>query len=239
MKKLIFFVISFICMAITVQAQNERKEIRKGTDDYNNKKYAESELQFKKALMLDKNSYPAQFNIADALYKQEKYEEALSAFKALAAKETNKQNLAAINNNIGNCQLSIYNKAQQQAQQAQQQAQPTPSATGGEGQLDDAIASYKTALRNNSLDNETRYNLIAAEKMKEDNKNKKDKKQDKQDQKQDQKPQDQKQQQQQQQDKVSKQDAQRVLDAMQQEEKDLQDKKRKVKVSGKQSDKNW
>jgi hypothetical protein len=227
-------------MAITMQAQSERKEIRKGTDAYNNKKYAESEVQFKKALQLDKNSYPAQFNIADALYKQEKYEEALSAFQSLAAKETNKQNLASIHHNIGNCQLSLYNKAQQQAQQAQQAQPQAPPAQGGGEQLDNAIASYKSALRNNSLDNETRYNLIAAEKMKEDNKNK-DKNKDKQDQKQDQKPQpqDQKQQQQQQQDKVSKQDAQRVLDAMQQEEKDLQDKKRKVKASGKQSDKNW
>ncbi len=225
MMKVYFSFAILILGTFAVQAQVERKNIRKGSEEFANKNYAESEAQFRQALAKNNKSYEAQFNIADALYKQDKFAEALQAFQALASKETDKTRLAALNHNIGNCHLSMATQKKPGANGQDAQA----NADQGAG-LDKAIDSYKTSLKNNPLDNETRYNLIAAEKMKDQNKNK-DK------QKQDQK-QDQQHQQQQQQEQTSKQDAQRILEAMQQEEKQLQDK-RKVKAQGKQSDKNW
>ncbi len=217
--RLIVILIALLSLHLQSYAQGERKLIRKGNEEYEKKNYAESEAQFKAALQKNNKSYEAQFNYADALYKLEKHEEALAAFQALAAKETDKSRLAAINHNIGNCHLALLNKQQN-----------NPNAKNSGASLDNAIESYKQSLRNNPLDNETRYNLIAAEKMKDDQKKEKEKENQKQNQDQ--------QQQQQQQQEVSKQDAQRILDAMQEDERKLQENK-KVKSSGRSSDKNW
>lgn len=217
--RLLVTLITLISLHLNSYAQEERKLIRKGNEEYEKQNYAGSEAQFKAALQKNSKSFEAQFNYADALYKLEKYEDALSAFEALAAKESDKLRLAAINHNIGNCHLALTKKQQN-----------NPNNQNNGASLDNAISSYKQSLRKNPLDNETRYNLIAAEKMKDDQKKQKEKEKQKQDQNQ--------QQQEQQQQEVSKQDAQRILEAMQEDEKKLQENK-KVKSSGRSSDKNW
>lgn len=216
--RLIVTLIALLSLHLNSYAQEERKLIRKGNEEYEKQNYAGSEAQFKAAVQKNNKSFEAQFNYADALYKLEKHDEALAAFQALAAKESDKLRLAAINHNIGNCHLALANKQQDN----------TNNQNNG-ASLDNAISSYKQSLRKNPMDNETRYNLIAAEKMKEDQKKEKEKEKQNQDQQQ---------QQQDQQQEVSKQDAQRILEAMQEDEKKLQEKK-KVKSSGRSSDKNW
>jgi Ca-activated chloride channel family protein len=128
--------------------------------------------------------------------------------------------------------------------------------------LEESVEAYKKALLNNPKDEETRYNLVyALDKLKKQqqqnknnkDKNKNDKNQDKKDQdKQDKNNQDQnkkdqdkkdqeKQQQQPQPDKLSKEDAQRMLDALNNQEKQTQEKLKgkKVKVSGGKPLKDW
>lgn len=227
MKRL---VLSIFLAAIFVGAwgQQERKYIRQGNTQYQNDKYVESEEAFRKALDKDPKSFEAQFNIGDALYKQQKLNEALEQFQALAGSTTDKSRLASLYHNIGN----IYFAA---------------------GKFDESINAYKTALKNNPADNETRYNLIAAQKMKQEqeqnkdnqNKDQQQEKQEQEQQKQEQQPQEQKQkeqekQQQQNPDQMNKQDAERLLNAMQQDENDLQKDKRKVKAVEKAAiEKNW
>ncbi|HEX2616026.1 MAG TPA: hypothetical protein VHL57_00715, partial [Flavobacteriales bacterium] len=92
---------------------------------------------------------------------------------------------------------------------------------------EEAVRSYKEALRRVPNDDDTRYNLLYAMKLLE-----KQKQQQNKDQKPDEQKQDQKQQQQQQPkpkpepERIDKQDAMRMLDAMQQQEKDTQQKVR-------------
>lgn len=88
-------------------------------------------------------------------------------------------------------------------------------------QLPQCIEAYKQSLRNNPKDNETRYNLALAQKQLKD---------------QQQNPQ----QQQQNQNQMSKENAQQLLNAVMQDEKNVQDKvKKQIQVQGRKLEKDW
>ena len=82
-------------------------------------------------------------------------------------------------------------------------------------QYSQCIEAYKQSLRNNPNDDETRYNLALAQKMLKD-------------------------QQQQQQNQMSKENAEQLLNAVMQDEKDVQEKvKKQLQMRGKKYDKDW
>ena len=100
-------------------------------------------------------------------------------------------------------------------------------------QYPQCIEAYKQSLRNNPHDDETRYNLALAQKLL------KDQQQDQQNQDQNQQQQ-QQQQQQQNQDQMSKENAEQLLNAVMQDEKNVQDKvKKAIQVRGKKLEKDW
>ncbi len=244
--------IALLAGAFSLKAQEERKFIRKGNKMFNDSAYVKAEIDYRKALEKNKDSYDAQFNLGDALFKQQKYDKAAEQFEILAGthKDKKDEKLAKVYHNLGNSYFA-------------------------QKKYEKSIEAYKNSLRINPNDNETRYNLIAAMKMlqqqKNQNKNKnknqnknKDKNKDKQKQDQQRNKQDQnkdkqkqnkdqqqqqdqqkqqekkQQQQQQQQQKMSQQDAQRLLNAIQQDENELQKKLRKAKATKKaKSGKNW
>jgi len=225
-------------------AQSARSLINEGVDLYHKGKAVDAEVNFKKGLEKEANSFTAKFNLGDAYYKQERYDEAIKSYQsALAESKTNAQK-AEIYHNIGNTLLK-------------------------DKKLDESIEAYKQALKLNPLDSETKYNLSYALKQKDDQKNKdkekdkdKDKndkkdKKDKQDQnknkdkKQDDKQnqdqqnkdkkdnKDQQKQPQPQKNQISKADAERILNAMKNNEKDLQKKLRKKTGKAVKTEKDW
>ena len=116
--------------------------------------------------------------------------------------------------------------------------------------------AYKKSLRNNPKDDETRYNLALAQKLLKDQQQdqqnqdqqqqQQEQKEDKQDQNKDQQEQDQKdqqqnqQQQQQNKNEMSKENAQQLLNAVMQDEKNVQDKvKKQLQIQGKKLEKDW
>ncbi len=230
--------------AITIFSQQEKQFIREGNKKYEDKKYNESELNYKLGLNKNKDSYKATFNLGDAYYKQGKYEEAAEQFQMLTHRASSKDTLSRAYHNLGNSLLQSK-------------------------KYEESINAYKNALKNNPNDEDTRYNLAYAQKMlkqqqqqnkddknkdnkdNKDNKNnkdqekkdkeKKDKEQQKNDQKEDKGEQNKDQQKQQQQGQISKEDAQRLLDALQNDEKNLQDKMKKEKAKGVkvQIEKDW
>jgi len=228
-KTIIYILLSFIIINCTF-SQNDKKQIREGNKFYKNKKFHDSEVAYQKALKKDPKSYKAIFNLGDALYKQEKYDEAIKQFSNANAKLKG-NDVSKSYHNLGNSYL-LQNK------------------------FDESINAYKSALRSNPKDMETKYNLAYAQSMKkkqeqqnkQDNKN--DKQQNKQQQKQKQEQQnkennkkDNKQENKQQQPKeqMSKQDAERMLNALQDNEKNTQDKVKKEQVTAnkKQIEKDW
>jgi len=226
-------------MGITsAYGQNERKVIRDGVRAYEDGEFGEAEVQFRKAENINQESYEAEFNTGVALYGQEKYEETVKQYQALLDQTDDAGKTAQIWHNIGNSLL-----------EAQQYA---PS-----------IESYKNSLRLNPSDEDTRYNLAyAKQKLKEEQQQQQqnqdqNKDQDQQDQDKDQDQQDQdKDQDQQDQDKdqdqdqqeqqpvpreISREDAERMLKAIQQQEKDVKEKvdKEKAAAAKVKTEKDW
>ncbi len=247
MKAIISFVAGVMLwgMAMSGMAQTERKFIREGNDFFEKQDFEKAEVEYRKASDKRAESFEAAFNMADALYKQKKYEEALSQFTALAKKETDKERLGEIYHNIGNTLLAMQ-------------------------KTDESIEAYKESLRNRPASEPTKYNLEFARQKQQQEQNKdqqnQDKNQDKnqdqdqnqdkenqdkenqnqdkdqgkdqdkkdqQEQNKDQQNQDKKDQQGQQQEqpsKISKEDAERLLEALQNDEKKVQEKVQKQKV---------
>jgi len=223
----------FLLFSLSMQAQKmERKSVRQGNKLYEEKKFTKAEIAYRKALEVNPHSTFASYNLGNALYKQEKGKEALELYQKSLSRETNPMNKAAIMHNSGNVfmQTKDYQKA---------------------------VDSYKTSMRFNPNDNQTRYNLAMAQALlKKQQQQNKDKKDNKKDQKKDQQQQKQQQQQdqqnkqnkqkqeqqKQQQEQVSKEKAKQMLDALSQDEKETQEKVKKLQMQRsktKKTDKDW
>lgn len=230
--KIATLILLILACALSVSAQQERKFIREGNGLFNGQDFEKAEVEYRKAIDKKALSFEAGFNLGDALYKQKKYEEALQQFSAMAKEEKDKARLGELYHNIGNTLLAME-------------------------KTEESIEAYKESLRNRPNSAETKYNLEYArhkqqqdqnkdnQDQNQDNKDNQDQDQqdqqdkDKQDQNKDQNKdnqdnkdkQDQQQQQpQEQQGKISKEDAARLLEALQNDEKNVQEKVQKQKA---------
>jgi tetratricopeptide (TPR) repeat protein len=241
MKKF-FLTWMILQMIVLVNAQNDRKLIRNGISAYEDGKFADAEVEFRKAENINPQSFEAVFNTGAALYGQEKYEETVKQYESLLGETHDPDNEAQIWHNIGNSLL-----------EAQQYG---PS-----------IEAYKNSLRKNPSDQDTRYNLAYAKQKLQDQQQQNQENQDQENQDQDQNQENQNQDQHQenqdqdqhqenqnqdQQDQlnrqqeqlpqeISREDAERMLDAIQQQEKDVKDKvdMKKAAAAKIKTEKDW
>ena len=192
--------------------KTDRDYLRSGNKLYNDSLFVKAEVDYRKALEINPKSADAMFNLGNSLLMQQKGKEAMEQFEAAARLEKDKEKLAHIYHNMGVILQSSK-------------------------QLPQCIEAYKESLRNNPKDDETRYNLVLAQKQLKDQQQQQN--QDQQDQQQQQQNQNQ-QQQQQNKDEMSKENAEQLLRAAMQDEKDVQDKvKKQMQVSGKKLEKDW
>jgi len=237
--------ISILFLSLHAFAQGGRKYVREGNKLYNDKRYTDADSLYRLGAK-DTSSYKSVFNLGDALYKQGKFDEAANNFNSIAQKKLDNTTRAQAFHNLGNSYL-------------------------GAKKYKESIDAYKNSLRLNPIDEDTRYNLSYAQQMlkkeeeqkkkdqdkkdkdKKDDKDNKDKDKDKKDQDkkdqkkdQDKKDQDQKDKQDKQNEKpqpqqLSKEDAQRMLDALANDEKKVQDKLKKKNAKGVkvQVEKDW
>ncbi len=235
-------------LSINAVAQKERSTARKGNRFYADSAFTEAEVSYIKALDINSDLREAQFNLANAAIRQKKYDEALEQLKVLAETSEDKTEQAEIYHNMGNALLSKFELASQDQQQAKDAGKI----------LDESIETFKKSLRINPADDETRYNLAVAQKLKDEQQQNQDQQQQQQEQQQEQQEQEKEQQEQQNQEQeqqqeqqqqqqqnpneISKEDAEKILNAMMQEEKELQEEqkeKQKAKASGRRVEKDW
>ena len=222
-----YITLLFLLVASSAFAQKtERDYLRSGNKLYNDSLFIKAEVDYRKALEINPKSTDAMFNLGNSLLMQQKAKEAMEQFESASKVEKDKDKLAQIYHNMG----VILQSSKQYPQ---------------------CIEAYKESLRNNPKDDETRYNLALAQKLLKDQQQNQDQNQDKnQDQKdqnknqqeQDKKDQQNQNQQQQQQnkDEMSKENAQQLLNAVMQDEKNVQDKvKKQLQIQGKKLDKDW
>jgi Ca-activated chloride channel family protein len=238
----LFSFLFVLCSGVMFAQKAERKNVREGNKLYRNEQFTESEIAYRKSLEVNPRSVEGTFNLGNALYRQEKYPEAAEQYQLLAGQTRkllndnpeNAARMAQVFHNLGN--IGMKNK-----------------------EYAKSVEAYKQSLRLNPKDDETRYNLALAQKLLNDQQNQ-DQEQD--DKNQDQQNQDQKDNQQEQQqpqqqedqkenktqeeqqpnEQMSQDNAQQILDAFLQDEKDTQDKVKKAQAEYQQrrkTDKEW
>ena len=224
--------LSIVIIGSQTFAQSTRGLVNEGVELYNENKFSDAEVNFKKGAELDPNSFESLFNLGDAYYKQQRYDEALKLFQSALSKSETEDQKAKIYHNVGNSLL----KSQK---------------------IKESIGAYKEALKLNPNDQETKYNLSYAlnmlnnqdqnQQQNDRNEQNKDEKEDQQNQQQNQQEeqqqnnqqQQQQQNQQKQEQEITKQEAERILEALKENEKNLQKQLRKIRGQRVKTEKDW
>ncbi|MBA4140405.1 MAG: tetratricopeptide repeat protein [Segetibacter sp.] len=207
----VILIICLMVIAVGARAQDDQSLLIKGNELYKNKQYDEAANQYKKAADINEKNPKVQYNLGNALYRSKKNTDAQKAFDA-AAESAKDETLKS---------KALYNKGVTYSR---------------EKKLLESIDAYKETLKLNPADDEARENLQKA--LNEL------KKQPPQQQKQDQKKQDQNKNNKQNnspqnKSKLNQKQAERMLNALRQEEKKLQqNKQRKANTGGLQA-KDW
>ena len=150
MKRIVYLTFTLavtLFVATDAQAQKwpERSRVRRGNRAYERLDYDRAEERYREAQQLSDTCFEATFNLGDALYKQQRFDEAEKVFTALAADSTrNDLDRAHSYYNLGN---SLFQQKKYQ----------------------EALAAYKRSLRLNPADLETKYNYAYTKKYIEDN----------------------------------------------------------------------
>lgn len=203
----------------TVSGQQDRKLIRQGNEAYESGNYRDAEIHYRKGLERNPVTEGGAYNLGNSLYRQESFSEAAQQYERAIASMADPLTTAKAYHNLGNAQVK-------------------------EGKLKEAIEAYKQALRLNPADEDTRYNLSWAQRRMQQQQQEQGQEQE-QDEGQGQdkgKQQEQQQQQQQkQQQQMSKQDAERMLQALRQDEQRTLDKVKRQMIQAERQriEKDW
>lgn len=234
--KRILLISSIVLFAAGAFAQQEAPDVRRGNKQYNKQDFTAAEVDYRRGLEKNGNSFEGHYNLGNALFKQDKYPEAQAEYQKAAQlldSKQDKKQLAESYHNLGNAYF------------AQQQ-------------YDKAIAAYQQSLRNNPKDNDTRYNLVKAMQMlqeqQQQQQNQDQNKDQNQDQQQNQQQEQEQQQQQEQQDeqnqdpqeqqqqddsKMDKETAEQILRALEQDEQETQEKLQRQQGQKRRVEKDW
>lgn len=214
--------IALLCLP--ANGQDDRKYLRKGNREYRDGNFSDAEILYRKAGDANTQSTEATFNTGDALYRQKKYEDAGQSFTESTTKTIESQKKAAGFYNLGNSMLQA-------------------------NKLKESIEAYKNSLKLDPGNLEAKYNLGYAQNLlreqeqqqqqqqqNKDQQQDQDKQNDQEQQQQDQQEQQgqneqDKQQQQQQEQGISKEDAERLLNALANDEKEVQEKVKREKAA--------
>lgn len=244
MRKIVLYSLLLISFLAKAQKKEKDNNLPKGNEAFIEKKYADAEAEYRVSGSKSPKKAIAPYNLGNAVYRQNQNNEAKYHYaKALKNAKTRTEKHLAFHN-IGNTLMK-------------------------DKDYSGAVQAYENALRNNPADEQTRYNYALAKKFLKDNPPKKDddKSKDKKNQKEDEKKNkdkdkdkkdDKNKDQKGQNDKkdgkdknqgkpqpqpgeMGKQRSQNLLDAVNNEEKKVQDKvnKQKVHANPKKTEKDW
>jgi len=248
-------IITLFC--VSTAFSQDRSTINNGVDKYEKNDFTGATENFQKSIDEKFENYEGHFNLGDALYKQGKYEDALKSYKnALSLAQTDEQK-AEIYHNVGNSLLKSQ-KLEESIGAYTESLKLNPDDLDTKYNLSYALKQMqqqqKDQDKKQDKNDKNKDDKKDQDKNKDENQDKQDKDKDKkedqnkdQDKKDDQQNQDQKndkQDDQQNQEKqpppeISKEEAQRILNALKDDEKDLQKELRKKKGKAVKVEKDW
>ena len=248
-----------LSVALTASAQVDRHDVRAGNRKFRKDNWKEADISYRKALVKDSTSVAANYNLANTLYRQENYEEAEKLMKKIGDNASASANAADYWYNTGD--IAIAKKDWQGAVNAFKEALlKNPSDMDAKENYIYAKKMLENQQKNgggngDGQDNQDQNNQDQNNQNQDRNKNGQDQNKDQNnDQNNDGQNKDQNQNQnngqgngnqqplQGQEGKISPQQAQQMLRAIQAKEKETQDKVNKEKadaLKSRQKEKNW
>lgn len=257
----ILVVSMLLSVALTASAQVDRHDVRAGNRKFRKDNWKEADISYRKALVKDSTSVAANYNLANTLYRQENYEEAEKLMKKIGDNASASANAADYWYNTGD--IAIAKKDWQGAVNAFKEALlKNPSDMDAKENYIYAKKMLENQQKNgggngDGQDNQDQNNQDQNNQNQDQNKNGQDQNKDQNnDQNKDGQNKDQDQNQNQnngqgngsqqppqgQEGKISPQQAQQMLRAIQAKEKETQDKVNKEKadaLKSRQKEKNW
>jgi tetratricopeptide (TPR) repeat protein len=153
MKKLPYILLLFFSFT-GIKAIAQDKFLAKGNEDFESKSYNDAESEYRISASKNPKKAAASYNLGNTIYRINQPQEAGLAFaKAISLAKTRPEKHLAFHN-MGNTAMKVKDYTT-------------------------AVNAYKQALINNPSDEETRYNYALAKKLLKDNPPKKDDKKDK------------------------------------------------------------
>ncbi|TVZ15934.1 tetratricopeptide repeat protein [Maribacter sp. MAR_2009_72] len=151
----VFVSLSANCIAQEMNEQEKEKALKtstnltwEGNKSLSEDDFIAAEVNYRKAISESPENSAAPYNLGNAYYLNETYNEAFSRFKEAGETSTSKKDKHSAYHNMGN----VFMKRKE---------------------YEKAVEAYKEALRNDPTDEETRYNLaLAKELLKKDEENK-------------------------------------------------------------------
>lgn len=255
----ILVVSMLLSVALTASAQVDRHDVRAGNRKFRKDNWKEADISYRKALVKDSTSVAANYNLANTLYRQENYEEAEKLMKKIGDNASASANAADYWYNTGD--IAIAKKDWQGAVNAFKEALlKNPSDMDAKENYIYAKKMLENQQKNgggngDGQDNQDQNNQDQNNQNQDQNQNGQDQNNDQNNDGQN-KDQDQNQNQNQnngqgngnqqplqgQEGKISPQQAQQMLRAIQAKEKETQDKVNKEKadaLKSRQKEKNW
>lgn len=114
-KVIIGIILSILSFSVLSAQESYKKLIFDGNHSFDKKNYDKSSVQFQKATQLKERDFTAHFNLGNALYKSNKFEEAKVEYAKAATYAKNKADKAAALYNSGNSSMKLQ-KPEQAAQ---------------------------------------------------------------------------------------------------------------------------
>lgn len=252
MRKILYVILSMCLMAVSVadlSAQEDRREVRKGNRRFKDGAFGEAGIEYMRALQKDSMSVAANYNLANALYRQEDYEKAKEALGRIKDVAPMTPDAASYFYNLGSVAI-----AQQDWQTAVQAFAQSLLVNPGDLDAKENYIYAKKKLQDqqqnqdnqqNDQNQDNQDNQDQNQDQNQDNQNnddQQDNKDDQNDQNDQNKDNKDNQQSQGQQPQITPQAAQQMLQAIQAKEKETQDKVNKAKAAAlksRQREKNW
>lgn len=234
MRKL-FCIVLALCLGTVAFAQ--KADLRRGNRQFRKEKYAEADISYRKGLMQDTTSVAAHYNLANNLYRQENFDEAARQMEAVQLTAGEAPFAADYYYNCGDIAI-----ARQDWQTAvnmfKESLRRNPS---------DLCAKENYLYARNKLQEQQNQNQDQNQQQNQEDQQQQQQQQEDQQQEQDQNKDQDKDQQQQpqpqpQQEQLSPQQAQQLLQAIQEKEKQTQEKvdeKKAAALKSRQKEKNW
>jgi len=234
-----------------VYGQEERKHIREGYKNYMEGNFNEAEVEFRKAEEAAKDAYIARYNTSAALYQQNKLDESGKKFTQLMAEAADPAEQAKLLHNLGN--VMVEGQKYQEAVEAYKKSlKLNPSDDDTRYNLAYAMEKLRDQQQQQDQQNKDQENQDQQQNDQQQQEGEKDQEQQdqqKQEQEEQQQQQGEQQDQQDQQDQkeqqqmqeLSQEEAERLLQAILQKEKDVKEKvdEKKANAAKIKTDKDW